>query len=613
MTPGMVADAVAHAVTLPAGLPVRELRGGPDRAGRPVADHVRRVRRADAAGPPAGVAGRARGGRVRSVGCPAVPAVHPLADDESAYYHLDGDLVVPTVRTQSSWDPTTQQGPPVCGCSGGRPPGCRRRSTCSWCGSPPTSGAPCRGGPLRIETAIRREGRRIQVVDVGPVRRRGRGGPRRRRCGCAGRRASGPTRSTIPTGHPTGRRRCRRGSVTDLPVGSPFRGPDVPEESRARASCARSTASAHDGATATGDPVVLWARMRQPLVAGQPTPPAALAAWASDFASGLASYLDPRHWMYMNPDVNLHLLREPVGDWIAIAGLTWAGDHGIGHGRARLYDVDGFIGSATAAPARAPLARGALTDEPRAARRGVLTRRLRRPGAAGHPGGQHQTRSRASRRGRSPDEPARGRRAGRAVGRGRRSSAVGRTTVTAHPGLRSVQAGDLPAGGPLHEPTERSEHRPGHGQDDEQVGGGRREVDRGHRADTAVDVAGRRRSGGERAGPGTADDAATRSAIGWSAAERTVRWRPGSAATTTETVGTRVSAPNSSAATAWSRPGRGSGTRGTRWASCPERCRRSRCRGRCRRPPRSRPTCPARAQPRGRRPGRSGPRPRPRE
>lgn len=273
---------------------------------------------------------------------------HPRADDESAYYHLDGDLVVPTLRTQSSWDPATQQGPPVCGLLGWavtRVPSLVemqlvRLTTDLW------RAVPLR--PLRIEWAIRREGRRIQVVDVGLL-----DGEVEVAHGAALRvrheAGEWPDALHHPDRPPDVPPQVPEAVRDGRPVGSPFSVPEVPAASRAAGFLRSVDGIRHDGATAAGDPVVLWARMRQPLVAGQPTPPAALAAWASDFASGLASYLDPRQWMYMNPDVNLHLLREPVGEWIAITGLTWAGDHGIGHGRARLYDVDGFIGSATAA------------------------------------------------------------------------------------------------------------------------------------------------------------------------------------------------------------------------------------------------------------------------
>ena len=285
---------------------------------------------------------------MRSLGCGAVPDAHPLADDESAYYHLDGDRVVPTARTQSSWDPATQQGPPVCGILGWAvsrvpslvPMQMVRLTTDLW--------RPVPRRPLRVEWSVRREGRRIQVVDVGL---------------CDGdvevahasalrvRREDGewPDAWYHPDRPPHAPPPVPAAVRDGLAVGSPFTEPTVPEESRGAGFLRSVDGIRDDGDTAAGRPVVLWARMRQPLVAGEATPPEGLAGWASDFASGLASYLDPRQWMYMNPDVNLHLLREPVGEWVAITGLTWAGDHGIGHGRARLYDVEGFIGSATAA------------------------------------------------------------------------------------------------------------------------------------------------------------------------------------------------------------------------------------------------------------------------
>ena len=277
-----------------------------------------------------------------------MPDLHPPADDESAYYLLDGDVAVPTLRTQSSWDPATQQGPPVCGLLGWAATAVPslvemqlvRLTTDLWRTVPRR--------PLRVESSIRREGRRIQVVDVGLF-----DGETEVAHGSAlrVRREEGewPDALHHPDRPPDAPPAIPDAMRDGRPVGSPFGTQTVPEEARGAGFLRSVDGIRDDGDTAAGNPVVLWARMRQPLVAGRPTPPAALAAWASDFASGLASYLDPRHWMYMNPDVNLHLLREPVGEWMAIAGLTWAGDHGIGHGRARLYDVDGFVGSATAA------------------------------------------------------------------------------------------------------------------------------------------------------------------------------------------------------------------------------------------------------------------------
>jgi hypothetical protein len=74
-----------------------------------------------------------------------------------------------------------------------------------------------------------------------------------------------------------------------------------------------------------------------------------VARQPSPDASALGSYVDITRWSYINPDVNLHLLREPTSEWIAVDGVTWVGAEGIGHGRATLFDLDGVIGSASAA------------------------------------------------------------------------------------------------------------------------------------------------------------------------------------------------------------------------------------------------------------------------
>jgi len=280
----------------------------------------------------------------------------PADGDESAYYLLDGrDRVIPTLRTQSTWDPATQQGPPVCGLLGWAvtdmpslaPMQLVRLTTDLW--------RPVPLRPLRVERSVRREGRRVQVVDIGLM-----DGDVEVAHATAlrVRRQDGewPEAIAHPDRPPDAPPRVPAAVAAGGEVGSPFTVPKVADGAQDAGFLRSIDGVRHDGATGEGDPVVLWARMRQPLIAGEDTPPSANAAWASDFASGLASYLDPRRWTYINPDVNLHLLREPAGEWIAIAGLTWAGDHGIGHGRARLYDLDGFCGSATAAQLISPWA-----------------------------------------------------------------------------------------------------------------------------------------------------------------------------------------------------------------------------------------------------------------
>jgi hypothetical protein len=265
------------------------------------------------------------------------PLSPPAGGDESAYYLPDGrDRVVPTMLTQGPWDPNAQHGGPVCG-------------LLAWAAETPPTLVPMQLSritvdlwrpvplrPLRIERCVRREGKRLQAVDVslfdGEIEVAHAGALRIRR---------GDTSDPDIVEHP-----LRPQVASPLPPGSVdavFTGPGAERVGFIRSIDAYRVV----GRTGEGAPAVMWLRMRQPLIAGEPTPPAATVALASDFASALAAYIDVARWSYINPDVNVHLLREPTSDWIAVDGVTWVGREGIGHGRANLSDLEGFIGSAT--------------------------------------------------------------------------------------------------------------------------------------------------------------------------------------------------------------------------------------------------------------------------
>jgi hypothetical protein len=265
--------------------------------------------------------------------------VEPVAGgDESAYYLDDGDgRVVPTILTQGPWSPDAQHGSPVCGLLAWAvermptlvPMQLSRITVDLW------RAVPLR--PLRIERSIRREGKRLQAVDVSLF-----DGEVEVAHAAALRIRIGDTSETEVVDHPL--RPPTEPPVLPSRAGSLFTGPAADRIGFIRSLDAQRVV----GQVGEGGPAVLWVRMRQPLVSGHETPPAVRAAFASDFASALAAYLDITQWAYINPDVNLHLLREPTSEWIAVDGMTWVGDRGIGHGRAGIYDLDGLVGSATA-------------------------------------------------------------------------------------------------------------------------------------------------------------------------------------------------------------------------------------------------------------------------
>jgi hypothetical protein len=92
-------------------------------------------------------------------------------------------------------------------------------------------------------------------------------------------------------------------------------------------------------------PATDWIRLRVPLVAGEPTSPVARVAAAADFGNGISWVLTrTAGWQFINPDLTIYLHRTPVGEWICLEAVTWAGDEGIGLAESRLRDEKGVVG-----------------------------------------------------------------------------------------------------------------------------------------------------------------------------------------------------------------------------------------------------------------------------
>ncbi|MBM3660007.1 MAG: thioesterase family protein [Actinobacteria bacterium] len=99
------------------------------------------------------------------------------------------------------------------------------------------------------------------------------------------------------------------------------------------------------GGLGLGAPACTWFRLRQPVVAGvDPSPLVRLAALA-DFTSGTANFLPIDKWSSINADISINVLREPIGDWIAVDAVAHVAGDGIGHSRATLYDTTGMVGT----------------------------------------------------------------------------------------------------------------------------------------------------------------------------------------------------------------------------------------------------------------------------
>ena len=91
-------------------------------------------------------------------------------------------------------------------------------------------------------------------------------------------------------------------------------------------------------------PATVWTRARVPLVPGEELTPAQRVALVADVGNGISNELPIREWWFINPELTVHLFRQPVGEWIAVEARTSMVAGGAGLAESRLHDRDGAVG-----------------------------------------------------------------------------------------------------------------------------------------------------------------------------------------------------------------------------------------------------------------------------
>lgn len=92
-------------------------------------------------------------------------------------------------------------------------------------------------------------------------------------------------------------------------------------------------------------PATVWSRLRYPLVPGEEPSPLQRTLAVADSGNGLSSELDIGHWRFINPEITVHLHREPAGEWICLAAWTTISAGGAGLAASVLSDLDGPFGA----------------------------------------------------------------------------------------------------------------------------------------------------------------------------------------------------------------------------------------------------------------------------
>jgi hypothetical protein len=91
-------------------------------------------------------------------------------------------------------------------------------------------------------------------------------------------------------------------------------------------------------------PAFAWIRLRHPVLAGQEPSPAQRIVAAADFGNGVSSVLPFDTWLFVNPDLTVHIHVPPQGEWIGLDATTHLSAHGSGTAVSGLYDVRGRVG-----------------------------------------------------------------------------------------------------------------------------------------------------------------------------------------------------------------------------------------------------------------------------
>jgi hypothetical protein len=97
----------------------------------------------------------------------------------------------------------------------------------------------------------------------------------------------------------------------------------------------------------TPGPCRAWFRLRVPVVAGEDPTPAQFAMVVADSGNGAGSALQFGRYGFVNPELSVHLARQPRGEWLCLDAGTVLGDAGAAVADSRLWDGGGLVGTST--------------------------------------------------------------------------------------------------------------------------------------------------------------------------------------------------------------------------------------------------------------------------
>jgi hypothetical protein len=261
-----------------------------------------------------------------------------------ALYVPDGERLVPTIATRGPWSLDAQHGGPVAAlvCRAAEavdPPYGDEQRPMAVVRLTVELMRPVPLTPLSVRTSLRRSGRRVQLVEVLVL-----DGEQEVALGTVLRLriANVPVDGAVPA----------PGTAPDGVPAPPPPSDDVPSFRDDRFEWLDTIGidvRFVSGGFYVPGPAAAWFRLRVPIVAGEEPTPAQRVAAAADSGSGVGAALTFGQHTFLNPELTVHLAREPQGEWVGVQAGTMLDTRGSGVTTSRLWDLGGVIGQASQA------------------------------------------------------------------------------------------------------------------------------------------------------------------------------------------------------------------------------------------------------------------------
>ncbi|HEU4513218.1 MAG TPA: thioesterase family protein [Nocardioidaceae bacterium] len=250
----------------------------------------------------------------------------PMPQQPPFYVPAGEGRFLSQLTTASPWGPTSQHGSPPSALLGraierldGGADRFVGRITVDLLGPVPV-------GPLSVEAAVVRPGRNLDLCEATLLDEEGGRAVARASAWRFPTGTSGPCPETAPLPH----------------------GPDDGAEQQEPAVWSPGYVQAVEwrwvkGGVAEPGPALVWMRPRVPLVEGEETTPFQALMACVDSASGVSAELDVAEWGFQNPELTVHLLRRPVGDWFCLEAETTLGSASAAVATSAVYDAQGLV------------------------------------------------------------------------------------------------------------------------------------------------------------------------------------------------------------------------------------------------------------------------------